>query len=166
MGKFLLALIAIPLLETWLLIRMGGVIGALPTIALVIATAVIGGALVRRQGLQTVARMQQNAAQGVLPSREIAEGVLILIAATLLITPGFFTDTIGFLCLWPQFRRKLIDAALQRGLVQVVGGAGAGAGFAGARSRHGPGGGGRTFEGEFEVQDEPSPRSTDLNPPR
>lgn len=120
MGKILLILIAVPLIETWFLIEMGGVIGAPLTILSVIATAVIGGHLVRQQGLDTLQRVQQGQARNELPALALAEGVAILFAGALLITPGFFTDAIGFLCLWPQFRRQFIAKAIANGLLKNV----------------------------------------------
>lgn len=120
MGKILLILIALPLIETWFLIEVGSTIGAPLTILSVIATAVIGGHLVRQQGLDTLQRVQQGQARNELPALALAEGVAILFAGALLITPGFFTDAIGFLCLWPKFRREFIAKAIANGLLKNV----------------------------------------------
>lgn len=120
MGKILLILICLPLIETWFLIEIGGIVGAPLTILAVIFTAVVGGHLVRKQGLDTLQRVQQSQMQNELPALALAEGVAILFAGALLITPGFFTDAIGFLCLWPQFRRDVIAKAIAAGMLKNV----------------------------------------------
>lgn len=116
MGKLFLLLLAIPLFETWFLIEVGSEIGAWPTIGLVILTAFIGSALVRRQGVNKLRQVQHSIANQQLPATELLEGVLILLAGALLITPGFFTDTVGFFCLWPRGRQVLIRGLLARGV--------------------------------------------------
>ena len=92
----------------YVLIKVGGEIGALNTIGLVVLTAVIGVALMRSQGLSTLSNMQNAMNQGKIPAMELAEGAVILLAGALLLTPGFITDTFGFLCLAPPVRRGLI----------------------------------------------------------
>lgn len=104
---FAILFFIVPFIEIWLLIKVGGVIGALPTILLVVLTAVLGAFLLRQQGLATLLRFQQNLQSGQLPATELMEGVILLIGGVLLMTPGFFTDAMGFLCLLP-FSRKLI----------------------------------------------------------
>jgi len=103
---FLLFLL-IPFVEIWALIKVGVVIGAGWTILLVVATAVIGAALVRSQGLSTISRIQQELAAGGLPADELLQGVFLIVSGALLVTPGFFTDTIGFALLVPAVRRAL-----------------------------------------------------------
>ncbi len=98
----------VPIVEIYLLIQVGGLIGVMPTIGLVVLTAVIGAALLRAQGLQTYLRFNQALSEGRLPATEILEGVALLIGGALLLTPGFFTDFIGFICLIPLSRRMLI----------------------------------------------------------
>ena len=98
----------VPIIEIYLLIQVGGVIGVLPTIGLVVLTAVIGVALLRAQGLQTYLRLNQAMGEGRLPATEILEGVALLIGGALLLTPGFFTDFIGFICLIPITRQGVI----------------------------------------------------------
>lgn len=98
----------VPIIEIYLLIQVGGIIGVLPTIGLVILTAVLGAALLRAQGLQTYLRFNQTLTEGRMPAKEIMEGVALLIGGALLLTPGFFTDAIGFICLLPFTRRGLI----------------------------------------------------------
>ncbi len=104
----------VPIIEIYLLIQVGGMIGALATIALVILTAVIGAALLRIQGFQTYMRFNQSLAEGRMPAMEILEGVALFIGGALLLTPGFFTDAIGFLCLISFTRMAIISAILKR----------------------------------------------------
>jgi len=108
---FAVLFLIIPIIEIYLLIKVGEIIGALPTIILVVLTAVIGAGLLRQQGLSTLARFQQNLSTGKLPAQELVEGILLAVGGALLMTPGFVTDTIGFLCLFP-FSRKLIAATI------------------------------------------------------
>lgn len=104
---FLLAFIGVPLIEIALFIQVGGFIGLWPTIAIVIATAMAGTALIRRQGLNTLRRAQQEMDAQRLPVRELFDGVCLLFSGALLLTPGFLTDTIGFVLLVPPLRRRL-----------------------------------------------------------
>jgi UPF0716 protein FxsA len=104
---FLLVFILVPLLEIGLFIEIGGYLGALPTIGLVILTAVLGVTLLRLQGFITLTRVRQKLDRGELPALDLAEGLILLIAAVLLLTPGFFTDLIGFLSLVPVLRRRV-----------------------------------------------------------
>lgn len=106
---FFVLFLAIPIIEIFFLIKIGEVIGVFPTIILVILTAVIGAGLLRQQGLSTLARFQQNLLTGKIPTQEIVEGILLAVGGALLMTPGFVTDSIGFLCLLPV-SRKLIAA--------------------------------------------------------
>ena len=96
-----------PILEIALLIQVGGMIGLLPTVALVVLTAVVGIALLRQQGFSTWLRLQQRLATGELPATELVEGAMLLVGGALLLTPGFVTDAIGFSCLIPVLRRPL-----------------------------------------------------------
>ncbi len=100
--------IGIPLIEIYLFIQVGGAIGALATVALVVVTALVGVALLRAQGLQTMAKFQQRVAQGEMPADTMLEGAALLFGGALLLTPGFLTDAIGFLCLLPVTRRPLV----------------------------------------------------------
>jgi UPF0716 protein FxsA len=100
--------VATPLIELYFMIQVGSVIGALPTIALSLLTAVIGGYLVREQGLSVAFRARELMNQGVAPAFEIFDGVLLLIAGFALLLPGFVTDLLGFLLLIPPVRHRLI----------------------------------------------------------
>ena len=97
-----------------MLIKIGGVIGALPTIALVVVTAMVGVALLRQQGLATLGRVQTALDRGELPANEMLEGIALLVGGALLLTPGFVTDGLGLFCLIPTTRRILVRAAFTR----------------------------------------------------
>ncbi|POP53873.1 FxsA family protein [Zhongshania marina] len=111
--------IGLPILEMWLLIKVGTVIGAFPTIAMVATTAVIGAALLKQQGIDTLTRAQQRLNSGQVPATEILEGLMLAVGGALLLTPGFVTDAIGFVCLIAPLRRLLIAALIKRGVMQV-----------------------------------------------
>ncbi len=111
----------IPIIEIYLLITVGGIIGAIPTILLIIGTAALGAFLLRMQGIATLNRVQTTLQRGEVPAIEMLEGLLLLIAGALLLTPGFFTDTLGFLALIPGLRRKFIVWALKHSnIIQVT----------------------------------------------
>ncbi len=99
---FLFAIV--PVIELYLLIRIGSVIGALNTIVIVIATAAAGAFFTRREGLRTMQRIRMNMSRGIMPSQEMFDAVLIFVAGLVLITPGFLTDITGFLLLIPHSR--------------------------------------------------------------
>ena len=107
MNSFLLLFIGLPTLEIFLMIKIGGKIGAISTVALIFLTAIIGIYFARIQGLQALKSGMSNLYKNKLPIEEMLSGASIAIAALLLITPGFFTDFIGFLLLIP-FTRKII----------------------------------------------------------
>ena len=104
----------VPIVEIYLLIEVGAVIGAFPTVFAVVFTAVLGAWMLRIQGFSTLRRVQQTAAQGGIPAIEMLEGAMLLVSGALLLTPGFFTDTIGFLCLVPPLRRSVALWFFQR----------------------------------------------------
>lgn len=139
----LLLFFTVPLVEIYVLLEVGGVIGALPTIGLVVLTAVIGAGLIRAQGLATLGRVQQELDRGELPAVGIIEGALLLVAGALLLTPGFVTDTVGFLILVPPLRRRAIRGFLEKRLVAA--GAASGPG-----NRPGP----RVIDGDYRREDD------------
>ena len=108
MNTILISIIAIPIIEILLFIKIGENIGALNTILLIIFTAVVGVYFARIEGIKTIKSGFINIYQNKLPIYEILSGASIAIAAVLLITPGFFTDTIGFLLLIPITRKLLL----------------------------------------------------------
>lgn len=116
---FLVVLI-VPFAEIYLLLQVGGIIGALPTIFLVVFTALLGAFLLKQQGLATFQRFQLSLAQGEVPAYEIIEGPIILLGGLLLLTPGFITDILGFICLVPSLRRKIAQYLIENHLIQAV----------------------------------------------
>lgn len=108
----LVVFVLVPVAEIALLLQAGEQIGVWPTVGLVILTAVLGGALVRRQGMATLQRVREHLDRGQLPATELLEGVVLLVAGALLLTPGFVTDTLGFICLVAPLRRYLIQSWL------------------------------------------------------
>ena len=108
MRPLLILFIVMPILEMWVLISVGQEIGALPTIGLVLLTAVVGLALLRKQGVSTIMRAQQKMQAGEMPAREMAEGIFLAVGGALLLTPGFITDALGFACLIPGVRQLII----------------------------------------------------------
>ena len=109
MNPLFIIFVGIPVLEVFLLIKIGGEIGALSTVALIFLTALIGIYFAKLQGIQTFKSGMINLYQNKIPVYEMVSGASIAIAAILLIVPGFFTDFIGFLLLVP-FTRKIIFA--------------------------------------------------------
>ena len=145
--------IVVPLVELYLIIKVGSMIGALWTVLLVLLTAVIGVSLLRIQGFSTLNRARQNMEMGVMPAMEMMEGLALAVGGALLITPGFITDTLGFLCLIPATRRAAIRYLMRHATVQ-------GQGFYHHTTTHHSdqtgddhGHHGRTIEGEFHRDD-------------
>ena len=108
MPLLFLTFLLVPLLEIYLLIEIGSLIGAVWTVTAVVGTAALGAALVRRQGLAALARFRSATQAGELPAVTIIEGLALLVAGALLLTPGFFTDLVGFLLLTPPLRQFLV----------------------------------------------------------
>ncbi|MDM5055634.1 FxsA family protein [Aeromonas dhakensis] len=109
MGKLFLLLVGLVVLELTVMIEVGSVIGALPTVGLLILTAVLGSSLVRSEGIKTLFNAQQKMQQGEMPGREVMGGMMLALAGLLLIIPGFVTDFFGILLLQPWLRNKLAD---------------------------------------------------------
>ena len=105
-------LVAVPIIEIALFLEIGALIGTWPTIGIIILTALIGSMLLRQQGLSVLRNAQQRLATEGDPGALLADGLMILIAGVLLLTPGFFTDTIGFALLVPAVR-KLVWRAIR-----------------------------------------------------
>jgi UPF0716 protein FxsA len=141
----LLLLLLVPLVEIYVMIKVGGIIGALPTVILVVLTAVAGAALARVQGLATLQRLQATLARGEAPASEMLEGVLLLVGALLLLTPGFITDLLGFACLIPVTRRALAWQILKRFTVVTPAGT-----TRNPPGEHQP----RTIEGDYRREDD------------
>ena len=114
MNPFFLLFICLPALEIYLLIEIGGQVGALNTVALIFLTAIIGLYFAKHQGLQTLKTGMINLYQNKVPIYEMMTGASIALAAFLLIVPGFFTDFIGFLLLVPFTRKILFYSVLRK----------------------------------------------------
>ena len=107
--KLFLAFTIIPIIEIYLLIEIGSMFGALTAVTLVILTGFLGAFLARMQGLQTLYRIQESLREGRMPSGELLDALLIVIAGLVLLTPGFLTDSAGFLLLIPTTRNFIIS---------------------------------------------------------
>ncbi|WP_328987209.1 FxsA family protein [Thiorhodovibrio winogradskyi] len=105
---FFLLFVGTPLIELYFLLKVGSIIGALPTILLSIFTAALGGYLVREQGLSVLMRVRTMLDQGVMPAFEVLDGAILLLCGFSLLLPGFVTDAVGFLLLVPPLRHWLI----------------------------------------------------------
>lgn len=109
----------VPVVEIYLIIRVGSLIGALPTVLLLLAISSAGAWLVRTQGFALMRRIQSELAQGRLPAAELLDGALVLVGGVLLLTPGFFTDLLGLFLLIPASRaviKQFVGLWLQRRL--------------------------------------------------
>lgn len=122
-------LIIVPTLEIWGLITAGQAFGWFPTLLMVIATGVIGAWLAKKQGLEVFRLAQMQLQQGQLPGEALLDGIIIFAGGLVLLTPGFFTDAIGFLCLFPLSRgfmkiyiKKWLWRNIQSGRISIHGG--------------------------------------------
>jgi UPF0716 protein FxsA len=168
MGIILLAaFIVLPLIEIWVFIEIGAEIGAFSTIAVCVLTAVVGMAMLRVQGFATLMRARGQMDEGILPAKELFDGLCLLVAGAFLLTPGFVTDIFGFLLLVPAFRdflRALVGRRLEtHATVHVGPELGGGGGGGAAAPRRGPRGG-TVIEGEFEEVD-PGDHKPDADAP-
>jgi UPF0716 protein FxsA len=141
--QLLLLFTVVPIAELALLIQLGRLIGLAPTIAIVLLTGVTGAALARWQGLATLRRVQSEIAEGRMPAGALIDGLLILVAGAMLLTPGLITDAAGFLLLVPPTR-----AAVRRALVEAF-------------RRRMQGGGTVVLDGDWSRKGEPPAGGTD-----
>ena len=109
-----LIFLVVPVVEIFLLIQVGQVIGAWWTVGLVVLTAIIGVRLLKIQGISTLMRAQEKMQSGNMPAQEMLEGIGLIVAGAFLLTPGFFTDGVGFCLLIPPIRRVLVGAIVAR----------------------------------------------------
>ena len=114
----LIAFIAVPIIEIALFIQVGGFLGLLSTLAIVILTAIAGTYLVRAQGLSVLSQLQSRFREMNDPSEPLAHGAIILFSGALLLTPGFFTDFVGFLLLIPNVRAAVFQKVRERIKIQ------------------------------------------------
>jgi len=105
--KLLFIFILVPILEVYTLIQAGSLIGVAPTIALILLTGVAGAYLARSQGMDLIQRIQRELAEGRVPAEELLDGAMVLVGGVVLLTPGFWTDLFGFICLVPGSRTIL-----------------------------------------------------------
>ena len=161
MPVFLFLFIVMPVAELVVLIKVGGMIGALNTIALVFLTAIVGAWLLRKQGLQTLLRANQRLNSGELPAKEVAEGLILAVGGAMLLTPGFITDAFGFFCLLPGTRHWLAGQAMKRMVVagqsrsfHFQAGGGFGSGPFGPQRPFDRNADGDIIEGEYQDQTE------------
>ncbi|MEM7179005.1 MAG: FxsA family protein [Pseudomonadota bacterium] len=148
-----LTFIAIPLIEIALFIEIGGLIGVWPTIAIVILSAIAGVMLLRAQGVAAMTDIQTRLNQGRDPSSALAHGALRMIGALALMAPGFFTDAIGLLLLFPPIRSAVISFMGSRVQVRTAGGFDRGQG-AGRRK------GDKTIDGDYVDVTPPEEQAT------
>ena len=112
LGRLFFLFTAMTLIEVYVLMSIGSLLGAELTIGIIILTAFAGSYLVRNQGLQTVQKLQARLAAGEAPGQEIVEAIMLLVCGVLLVTPGFVTDALGLLVLTPQIRGRLAKAII------------------------------------------------------
>ncbi len=138
--------LSVPILEIYLLLKIGGVIGIFPTVILVVGTAALGAAMLRKQGFSTMQRLQNALSKGEIPAMEMIEGPILLVGGALLLTPGFVTDALGFFCLIPQTRKWFVSYLLEKHMITT--------GMNAGMQRNQPTGtDGDTIEGEYKKED-------------
>jgi UPF0716 protein FxsA len=140
-GVLVALLIVVPLVEIYLLLQVGHVIGALPTVVLLVGLSVLGGVLLRREGAKAWRAFRAALGTGRVPTTEVADGGLVLVGGALLLTPGFLTDAVGLVCVLPGPRalvRRLLLAVLARRFGLAGAAAGYRAGRLGRRRGSGP----------------------------
>ena len=120
MKYFLPSFIVLPILEMYILIEVGGFIGALNTIGLVLLTALLGLILIRQQGFRTLLNARNKLMQAELPTEELVTGIFLAVGGALLLTPGFVTDFIGFMGLLP-FTRSVLMSLIATSFFDVSG---------------------------------------------
>lgn len=158
MRGFFLLFLVVPIVEMLILFEVSDHIGAFVTVGLVLLTAVVGVQILKLQGVSTLTRANERLRSGQLPAEEMLEGMFLAVGGALLLTPGFVTDTFGFLCLIPQTRRLMVRKLLSSGRFRVYG----------VNSHHEPGpppgsggpDGGNVYEGEYD-RERPSGRRLD-----
>ncbi|MFQ6618805.1 MAG: FxsA family protein [Fidelibacterota bacterium] len=117
--RLLILFTAVPLIELYILIKAGARIGALSTIAIVILTGIVGAYLAKLEGLSVISKIRLSVQAGIFPGDELFDGILILSAGALLLTPGFITDGIGFILLIP-WTRELVKDYLKKRVRQKI----------------------------------------------
>ncbi len=164
MGLLLvLAFLVVPVVEIYVIVQVGQEIGALPTVALLLFESALGAWIVRREGARAWAALRGALRAGQLPSRELADAALVLVGGTLLLTPGFVTDVVGFFFLLPLSRplaRRMLVGFLARRATVTVGRFGPGGRPGGGTGARPPSGHGRVVPGEVVRDDAPDAPGT------
>jgi UPF0716 protein FxsA len=153
--KLFLLFAILPIVEIAILINVGEQIGGWYTVAIVILTAFAGAHLVRQQGLSTLMQAQQKMQTGTMPGQEMAEGLLLVIAGVLLVTPGFVTDGIGFLLSLPMTRPLIAKGLVKHLSIKMVNPSFNGNFAQHQQQPHSTGQSEDIIEGEFERKDKP-----------
>ena len=159
----LLIFVGVPVLEIAVFIQAGDLIGLWPTIAIILLTGVAGTILLRVQGFGVIRRIQEQSDQGKAPVFELFEGLCLLVAGLLLLTPGFVTDTVGFLLFLPPFRKAMARWIGARVRIHGASAFTFRTGPGGGPGRPGPGapeGGGTVIDGEYQKVDRDGPHLT------
>ena len=120
MALLALAFLVVPIVELAVIIEIGATIGVLNTVGLLILSSILGGWLMKREGLGVVRRIQQATAEGRVPGKEVVDGVLVLFGGALMLAPGFLTDVAGMLLLLPPVR-ALVRRSLRHRFAARVG---------------------------------------------
>ncbi|MCP3866078.1 MAG: FxsA family protein [Aestuariibacter sp.] len=147
MQILLLLFILMPIAEIALLLQVGDMIGGWNTVGLIIVTAFVGAYLVRQEGLSTLQKAQQKMANNEVPGKEMMEGLMLVIAGVLLVTPGFITDIIGFLFVLPFSRQLMAGQLAKQMTVRAVQGGNQSFYYSNTQQR--PGNEGDPIEGEY-----------------
>lgn len=114
MPLLVLLFLVVPFAELFVILKVGGELGVLNTVALLVVVSAVGGWLVKREGLSVLRQAQARISAGAVPGRELVDGVLVIVAGALLLTPGFLTDCVGILLLVPPVRAAVRAAAVRR----------------------------------------------------
>ncbi|SDH52923.1 UPF0716 protein FxsA [Pseudomonas flavescens] len=154
MRIFMLLFLLFPILELAVLISVGSAIGVFPTIALVIATSIFGGLILRVAGITTAWRARERLARGEMPDQEVLQGLMMAVGGGLLLLPGFISDFVGLLFLLPFTRRRLVERVRRRAAEQAQRQRAFADDLAARNGQPGPGGNRpNVLEGEYERRD-------------
>lgn len=162
-ARLLILFVALPILELWLLIKIGGMIGFFPTVALILLTAAVGSQLVRRQGLTVLSRIREAQGRGEMPALPMLDGAALLLAGFMLLTPGFVSDALGFILLVPGLRQKIARRLLSRVVIMQSAGGTANEHYAG-RGEHSRPNPNASLEGDYEKRDDATTPGGDKSP--
>ncbi len=165
-GLFVILFLVLPIVEIYIIIQVGQVVGGWNTIGLMILISIVGAWMVRREGLSIIAGVQRQLAAGSLPTKELVDGLLVALAGALMLTPGFLTDGIGLFLLLPPTRAiaRTVLIARFRNRVTMGGAYGAAPGFEAQWGGGGASPTGAGFEGRFNDVGEADYERSDDSP--